>query len=36
MTCLWLGIRPGIALCTGVAMITAGSLMSWRASREKS
>ncbi len=36
MTCLWLGIRPGIALCIGVAMITAGSLMSWRASRPKS
>ena len=35
MTCLWLGIRPGIALCTGVAMITAGSLLSWRASRPK-
>ncbi|WP_039861041.1 aromatic amino acid DMT transporter YddG [Brucella pseudogrignonensis] len=35
MTCLWLGIRPGIALCTGVAMITAGSLLSWRASHPK-
>lgn len=36
MTCLWLGIRPGIALCIGVALITAGSLLSWRASRPRS
>lgn len=33
MTCPWLGIRPGITLCAGVAMITLGSLMSWHASR---
>lgn len=33
LTCLWLGIRPGIELFFGVSMITAGSLLCWWATR---